>query len=215
MSHAILAMGAPAKKIEAVTEEVKALGLSLIRASPSDVTLDVTNDYIQPGHAVFKHYLASFSMVAGQTNSISTRVPPFHPLKNKTLPFFTKMPTIIFSYGQKLSPDRIDEVRQLTGAAETYSNGKLAFKTIFSPDIFPKIMETAPSKTTASGTEDMNISSLAIYLFLHRLFHQFNLINQYPAFHTNSKEDVGTWYMGMMDYKETSNAEDLDGMEVG
>lgn len=200
-----------------MSSEVSALNLQMVRAAPSDIILDIAPHYIQPGHAVYTKFLASHSYVSDNSGrSISTRVPPYHPLANKILPPFAKAPTVIFSYGVKLSPEKIEDIKIQTGADETWSQGKLAFIKVFDASTFQKVLDTNPIRTTPNGTDNINISALQIYLFLHRLFHEFNLLNQYPAFHTNNKADVSSWFMGLMDEcDKTQNVEDVEtGMDV-
>jgi hypothetical protein len=213
MSQAIVYFGAPTEDANSTSEEAKALGLEFICESPSKVNTTVALDYKQPGYVIFKAFLPKFIYVAKNSTAtapirISTRTPPYHPVSHTTLPPFVKLPTLIWSYNNKLNPEQIDEVKTKFGAIETVAKGKLAFKAPIQDATWLKLLkEGSPVQVTPSGTGEINLASFSTYLVLGRLIDLFCRTNQYPAFKDHDKSHVGRFRIRLQEPDVTSIAD--------
>jgi hypothetical protein len=215
MSQATLYFGVPPAQSKSVSEGVKALGLNLLRASPSEVNPVVSLDYIQPGHSVYKDLMGAFIQSAIKDIRISSRNPPYHPLASRTVDSTVRYPDLIWSYNQALNSEKIGELKANLDANETKINNKTAFEFTITQENFIKLQAhpLRPNPNTPSGTRHVNIQGFKYFLFLHRLFDAFCRTNQYPGFKTNDRADVG-WSRLYMMLDGTEKPSDCEYTEV-
>jgi hypothetical protein len=197
---ATIYFGAPAKSLNTVGKEIRALGLEYDPESPSKVPITAAVDYIQPGYALFKTYLATHVKAASEKIAISTRQSIYHPTKHNQIVPILPAPKIIWSYTSALTPEMIDDKKNKFNAKETKARGKVAFEATFNgtgtwwTDLKS---ENGLNRNTPSTSTNMNISSYIMYIFALRLMDAVLRVNQYPAFKTNDKTDISRMTIGV------------------
>lgn len=208
MSNATFYFGGPVPSSKSASAEAKALGIDLMRASPSEINPVVVVDYVQPGHSVYKDFLGAYIQSSIHGITISSRNPPYHPLQNKGVDSTMRLPNLIWNYSNNLNAEAIAQLKVDIGASETKTiTNKGAFEMTITSDAFKRLQAHAlkPNSHTPTGTTHINIAGFSTYLFLNRLFDAFCRANQYPGFKTNNRADIG-WsklYM-MVDGTETT-----------
>jgi len=201
MPNAIIHFGAPIKGKKAVPVEVRNLGLSLLPAAPSQVVVDVANQYSQANFSVYKNALSLFVVAASEKKTVSLNESIYQQIDHTHVPDFARVPKIVWSYNYALSPDQKNEVKQKFDAAETETQGKVAFTRIWKSQTWWDELkkEGSINRHTPTNSTNMNMAGFVHYMIIYRIIDQFMRINQYSSFKDNSDQGSGKGQVLMTD----------------
>jgi hypothetical protein len=213
MSAATIYFGAPVSNANTASEEMKAMGLDYLRASPSSIAMTVRLEYKQPGFTLYKENIPAFIKAAKEAKPVSSRSSIYHTLKNHTTVLPTmKHPMIIWSYNNKLSPEQIEQKKTMFGAHETQVRGKFALiGRMANAQWWTDLKADNPVTVTPSNSSNMNMSGFVTYTILNRLADQVLRSNQYPAFKTNDKQDVSKFLISLLEPDSSKDVTTIDG----
>jgi hypothetical protein len=209
----VVYFGAPAKSTSSVSEEIKSLGLNYLRQSPSNVVIQTAIEYAQPGYAVYKAFIPSFIKAAKENKAVSTRSSIYQPVAHTTVPAFIKNPKIIWSYTCQLSPQEIDVKKEKFGCTETKAKGRLAFAAVWKDQAWWEMLknENNINRQTPANIDCLNMQAFSSYIIIWRMLDAVLRVNQYSAFKTNDKADVGEIKLGIRDsYISSTTPVDVD-----
>lgn len=182
-------LGLPPKANQAVAPSLASKDIHLQRAAPSSLSPVITVRDIQPMHAVYLKFLNVY-ILAAMTGESKKLVEPYAPIGHRDVPPFIREPTIVWSYGAKLTTEGIDALKSRYHAEETMIKGKPGFlATLNHQEILQLLSETpSPIETTPSNNACMNIKGYKAYIGLHRFFDAVMKTNQYP--YTENEDSV-------------------------
>jgi hypothetical protein len=212
MSDAVIYFGAPVKGKKAVPSEIRAIGQELLPVAPSQVVVDVANEYTQPNHAIFTRALSLFVVAAHSKKTISLNESIYQTIDHTHIPDFHKIPKLIWSYSYNLSPQQKEDVKNKFEAEETEAFGKPAFTRIWKDQTWWTELkkETSLNLHTPTNSTNMNVASFRHYIILLRILDQIMRVSQYAAFKDNTPPaDKRKCYQVFSD-TETDTKVDMD-----
>jgi len=174
-------LGLPPKANQSVAPGLASKDIHLQRAAPSTLAPVVTVNNVQPLHAVFCKFLNVYISSAISRSPLPLSQ-PYGPINHKKVPAFARSPTIVWSYGTKLSTEAIDHIKSRHGAEETMIKGKPGFLATLNHEQVVSLLSdaTPPIETTPSNNACMNIRGYKAYIGLLRFYDAVMRVNQYP-----------------------------------
>jgi predicted component of type VI protein secretion system len=211
MPNAIIHFGAPVKGKKAVPVEVRNLGLTLLPSAPSQVVVDVANQYSQANFSVYKHALSLFVVAASEKKTVSLNESIYQQINHTHVPDFLRVPKLIWSYNYALSPDQKNEIKIKFEATETETQGKVAFTRVWKDQTWWNLLKAEGSinRHTATNSTNMNIAGFVHFMIISRIIDQFMRINQYSSYKDN-KDDGSIKGQTLMTDTDIKAEEDVD-----
>jgi hypothetical protein len=184
-SEALLFLGARNERGLAISPDLKALGIDLLRKSPGDVTWEAIPDMIQPR---FPFYVGTLPLYIKAFTS-DKRVPltsqgyacdyiePIIPLA---------MPNLIMSWTIPCPEEVAIDLRTKFGARDVTAQGKAALS-LPVPDVgtLRRLLGYKPNMVCPTIEDHLNGSGFRALLAMLRIFSAFLQIHRYPAFEDN------------------------------
>jgi hypothetical protein len=179
---AIVYFGAQPKHGETVSEDLKELGINLLRLAPCQVSVHGGPTHIQPNYSVYKAHLPLFIHSAIEETRI-TPTSDLHNVINYTGPVISiPLPSLVVSFATAVSEDLKDELKG-KGFRDTVIRGKpalIADKPTL--ELARLARDKGCQQTTAAIENTMNLKDFRFAIFILRTMTAFFKLNQYPAF---------------------------------
>jgi hypothetical protein len=184
-SEALLFLGARNDKGLAISPDLKAQGIDLLRKSPGDVTWEAIPDQIQPR---FPFYIGTLPLFIKAFTS-GKRVPLtsqgygcdyIEPI----IPF--ALPNLIMSWTIPCPEEVLTELRSKYGAKDVTAQGKAALS-LPVPDIttLRALIGYKPNTICPTIEDHLNASGFRSLMGMLRIMSAFLQIHRYPAFEDN------------------------------
>jgi hypothetical protein len=183
MSNVNVHFGAQPSQSQVVSDNVKALGLELLKIEPSKVNFHGHPTTVQPGYAVYKAYLPMFIALAFGKEIIDF-TSPFHkiPLRpaDKHLPI--QFPSLVVCWNIPVA-EEVKENLRAKGWVDTVVRGKVALVKKFpDPEDARDALERGAIATAPAPEGCVNIVAFRKCWLLRSLISAFLACHQYPAF---------------------------------
>jgi hypothetical protein len=191
-------LGKPLKASQKAAASLSLRDINLARSAPSALIPVVTNDNIQPIHALYQKFLSCYVRAAYEKKRTALHE-PFVPYPYAKLPPYFRNARIIWNYAVTLTPDNVTSICHKYSAEETMIKGKPAFVASLTPEMVRALNGETPSPltTTPSNERCMNISGYRSYLAASRMMHGILSTNQYPYLRNSISEvDDDNWSHG-------------------
>jgi hypothetical protein len=184
-SEALLFLGARNDKGLAISPDLKAQGIDLLRKSPGDVTWEAIPDQIQPR---FPFYIGTLPLFIKAYTSQKTV-----PLTSQgyacdyvepLIPF--ALPNLIMSWTTVCPEEVLTDLRSKYGAKDVTAQGKAALS-LPVPNIrtLRTLIGYKPNTICPTIEDHLNASGFRALLGMLRIMSAFLQIHRYPAFEDN------------------------------
>jgi hypothetical protein len=183
----IVYLGNLPKASQVVSSDLRARGINLLKAAPSDLRPFVLAD-ISPNYAIYRTHLSSYIRAAELESTVLLN-DPYRQFGNKTFPSFYRAPSIIWSFDVPPTEERRNAMKGEFDAEDTLSKGKPALHAIMTlKNIRDLISKYSPLEVTPSNPSSLNIAAYKQLVVLYRLFDTVCKTHQYCL---NSSGDQG------------------------
>jgi len=215
MPSSVIYFGAPVKGKKAVPPDVRSLGLDLLPAAPSQVVVEVANQYSQPNFSIYANSLSLHVIAAAEKRTVSLNESIYQNYGHTHTPGFEIVPNIIWSYNYALSPEQKNEVKVKFDAAETEAQGKTAFTRKWKDSAWWGDLkkEGSINRHTATNSTNMNMAGFTYYTISLRIIDQFMRVNRYAAFKDNQDNGAVDGHVHLAD-TNLLKEEDFDMAQV-
>lgn len=193
MSQALVYFGIPPSGGHAVSSDLSARGINLLRMAPSAMRIATFPHFIQPHYQIYLQNLPVY-LNARITETASRLGNPYTGLNHQTLPGFYRDIPIVWGYNTKISSDRLDQLKNDFGAQELTIKGKPALQAVLTLPKLRTLMTSDPITVVASSNANMNIASFRSYLAILRIADLFLRVHQYPAFRGDTSDALPLWF---------------------
>lgn len=174
----VIYLGTLPRASQIVSSELKARGIPLLKAAPSDIKPLILTE-AAANYGIYKHNLASY-IRAAETGSSVLMNDPYKLFSSRSTPPFMANPRIVFTFNAPPSTEVRDTIKARFAATDILVKGKPALvATLSRKEVIDLIDSYNPVQTSPSSTTAINIVAFKQYVLLHRLFDTVCRTHQY------------------------------------
>jgi hypothetical protein len=177
----IVYLGTTPKASQAVSSDLRARGINLLKAAPCDIKALVLTS-APPTYSIYKSNLAAY-IRAAETGTHVLLSEPYLQFSNQSVPVFIPCTSIIFSFDTVPLPETRDKIKAEFSAEDTMTRGKPALKAeMYLGNVRALVANYDPVQTTPGTSSSINLSAYKQFRLLHRLFDTFCRTQQYTFY---------------------------------